>query len=57
MEKDQEKSKPDEPEGLEKKPYEPPNITWEEEYRPTAFGVSCAKQPGNPGCEPGPFTN
>lgn len=40
-----------------KKPYVRPEIVWEEEYRPAAFGVSCAKQPGNPGCNPGPFTN
>lgn len=33
-----------------KLPYEPPAIVWEEDYRPTAFGVSCAKQPGNPPC-------
>ena len=33
-----------------RKPYAPPEIVWEEEYRPTAFGVSCAKEPGNPGC-------
>jgi hypothetical protein len=33
-----------------KRPYVPPAIIWEEDYRPTAFGVSCAKQPGNPGC-------
>jgi len=39
------------------KPYEPPDIVWEEEYKPTAFGVSCALQPGNPGCNPGPFTS
>jgi hypothetical protein len=37
--------------------YEQPEIAWEEEYKPTAFGVSCAKQPGNPGCNPGPFTS
>ena len=39
------------------KPYERPDIVWEEEYKPTAFGVSCAKQPGNPGCGPGPFSS
>jgi len=33
-----------------KLPYEPPAIVWEEDYRPTAFGISCAKQPGNPPC-------
>ena len=38
----------------EKRPYEPPRIIWREDYQPVAFGVSCAKQPGNPGCQPGP---
>ena len=37
-----------------KKRYEQPEIAWEEEYKPTAFGISCFKQPGNPGCIPGP---
>jgi hypothetical protein len=37
--------------------YEKPKIAWEEEYTPTAFGVSCAMQPGNPGCNPGPTTS
>jgi hypothetical protein len=36
------------------KTYEKPAIAWEEEYKPTAFGLSCAKQPGNPGCASGP---
>jgi len=36
--------------------YERPEIVWEEEYKPTAFGLSCAKQPGNPGCQSGPFS-
>jgi len=39
------------------KPYEQPDIVWEEEYTPTAFGVSCAKQPGNPPCISGPVTS
>lgn len=43
--------------GDPRKPYERPEIVWEEEYKPTAFGVSCALQPGNPGCNPGPLTS
>ena len=39
-----------------KKSYEPPKITWREAYEPMSFGLSCAKQPGNPGCGPGPFS-
>ena len=35
-------------------PYEPPAIVWVEAYEPVGFGVSCTKQPGNPGCQPGP---
>ena len=50
-------AQPDPEPDAKRKPYEPPDIAWEEEYRPTAFGVSCAKQPGNPGCNPGPFTS
>jgi len=38
-----------------KRRYEKPKIAWEEEYKPTAFGVSCAKAPGNPACITGPF--
>jgi hypothetical protein len=34
------------------RPYAPPEIAWEEEYRPTAFGVSCAKMPGDLSCTP-----
>jgi hypothetical protein len=30
--------------------YVPPAILWEEDYRPTAFGISCAQLPGNPAC-------
>jgi hypothetical protein len=37
--------------------YEPPRIVWREPYEPRSFGVSCAKQPGNPGCNPGPFSS
>lgn len=40
-----------EPETIE---YEPPRVNWEEDFPTTVFGVSCAKQPGNPGCVPGP---
>jgi hypothetical protein len=36
--------------------YEPPRIVWREPYEPVSFGVSCAHEPGNPGCNPGPFT-
>ncbi len=36
--------------------YEAPRIVWREPYEPVAFGVSCARQPGNPGCQPGPFS-
>jgi len=35
-----------------KLPYKPPAIVWEEDYRPTAFGISCYQQPGNPACIP-----
>lgn len=38
----------------EKRGYEPPSIVWEERYEPVGFGVSCARQEGNPGCAPGP---
>ena len=33
-----------------KRPYEPPKIVWREPYDPISFGMSCAKQPGNPSC-------
>ncbi len=36
--------------------YQKPAIIWREPYEPMSFGVSCAKQPGNPGCGPGPFS-
>ena len=36
--------------------YEAPRIVWREPYEPLSFGLSCAKQSGNPGCNPGPFT-
>jgi hypothetical protein len=35
-------------------PYEAPAIIWHEPYEPIGFGISCAKQEGNPGCFPGP---
>jgi hypothetical protein len=38
------------------KTYERPRVVWEEEYKPTAFGLSCAKQSGNPACNPGPIS-
>lgn len=34
--------------------YARPRVIWREPYAPTSFGISCAKQPGNPGCNPGP---
>ena len=37
--------------------YEAPGIAWREPYQPLSFGISCAKQPGNPGCNPGPFSS
>ena len=36
--------------------YEAPRIVWREAYEPLSFGLSCAKQPGNPGCGPGPYS-
>ena len=35
--------------------YQSPRIVWREPYQAMSFGVSCAKQPGNPGCAPGPI--
>lgn len=32
--------------------YEKPQIAWREPYEPVSFGASCAKQPGNPPCNP-----
>jgi len=40
----------------ERPAYEKPRVLWREGYEPMSFGVSCAKQPGNPGCGPGPFS-
>ena len=34
----------------ERRPYEPPCIVWREAFEPVSFGVSCAKEPGNPPC-------
>lgn len=39
-----------------RRPYARPQIAWREAYEPVAFGASCAQQPGNPGCQPGPLT-
>ena len=49
--------RPKEPETGEKskKRYEAPQIAWEEPFEPVGFGMSCAKQEGNPGCFPGPI--
>ena len=33
-----------------KSAYASPAILWEEDYRPTAFGASCAKLPSDPPC-------
>jgi len=38
-----------------KRRYARPEIAWEEEYKPTAFGVSCAKVVGTPACGGGPL--
>ena len=40
---------PEEP-GIERRPYDPPRIVWREAYEPVSFGVSCAREPGNPPC-------
>jgi hypothetical protein len=41
----------EEPEqGSDEPAYEPPHIAWREPYEPVGFGISCAKQPQNPGC-------
>ena len=41
-----------EPEGEKpRRAYERPEIVWREPYDPVSFGISCAKQPGNPGCQ------
>lgn len=40
-----------------RRPYARPQIVWREPYEPVVFGVSCARQPGNPGCQPGPFSS
>ena len=41
----------------EAKVYEVPSITWREPYQPLTFGISCAKQPGNPVCNAGPISS
>ena len=33
-----------------KRQYKRPEIVWEEEYKPAAFGISCSKLPGGTGC-------
>jgi hypothetical protein len=45
------------PQAPRKRPYQPPRVMWREPYEPTSFGISCAKQPGNPGCNPGPVSS
>jgi hypothetical protein len=37
-----------------RRPYQSPRVLWREPYEPMSFGISCAKQPGNPQCNPGP---
>jgi hypothetical protein len=36
--------------GAGKLPYVSPAIVWEEDYRPTVFGISCAKLPADISC-------
>ncbi len=43
--------------GPGKKKYARPEIVWREPYEPMGFGISCAKQPGNPQCNPGPASS
>jgi hypothetical protein len=38
----------------ERETYVSPRIVWREAYQALSFGVSCAKQPGNPACAAGP---
>lgn len=35
--------------------YQPPDIAWEEPWEPVALALSCNRNQGNPGCNPGPF--
>ncbi len=53
-------SKSETPDSADKKKdqstYEAPRIVWREPYEPVAFGLSCAKEPATPACNPGPFT-
>lgn len=42
---------------VDKRPYSRPEIVWREPYEPMGFGISCAKQPGNPQCNPGPTSS
>jgi hypothetical protein len=51
MTKKEERETPGREEGR-KSLYVPPEIAWEEEYKPAALGVSCAKLPGDLGCVP-----
>lgn len=39
-----------------RKAYEAPRVVWREPYEPMSFGISCAKQPGNPQCMQGPVS-
>jgi hypothetical protein len=40
----------DTPGATERRGYEAPKIVWREVYEPVSFGISCAKEPGNPPC-------
>lgn len=41
----------------DKKPYEAPSVVWREKFEiGQVAAVSCAKQPGNSGCNSGPFS-
>jgi len=46
--------KPDEP--APEAGYEPPAILWEEPYEQVVLTMTCSRESGNPGCNPGPFT-
>ncbi|MFI5315200.1 MAG: hypothetical protein ACHQ6T_05845 [Myxococcota bacterium] len=49
-ESDLEKTAVEHGEEKSRRPYERPEIVWREPYDPVSFGISCAKQPGNPSC-------
>jgi hypothetical protein len=47
----------DRPEPVQPRAYDPPAILWEEPYEDVVLAMYCARESGNPGCNPGPFTN